>query len=85
MAQGADTWGEQWAKDHGVPVEYYPARWQTFGKRAGILRNEMMVNRADAVLAVWDGKSRGTAHTISMAQAYKRCLFVWCIDAGVTA
>lgn len=69
-ARGVDMMGEWWANNKGIPVERYPADWEYFGKRAGPKRNEEMAKKADALIAVWDGLSRGTKHMIETAKAY---------------
>lgn len=69
MAPGADTHGATEARRHGFTVEEYPADWKTHGKAAGPIRNQQMVDRADALIAVWDGKSSGTADVIAKAKA----------------
>lgn len=66
-ARGADSLGEQWAKSNGIPVEEYPADWDAYGKRAGFMRNSDMANNAEALVAYWDGKSRGTKSMIELA------------------
>lgn len=63
-ARGADRLGEQWAKNHNIPVTYFPAKWSLFGKSAGFIRNEEMAEYADYLIAFWDKKSRGTRHMI---------------------
>ena len=40
QAKGADTLGEQYAMEKGYAIDYYPAQWKLYGKRAGYLRNE---------------------------------------------
>ena len=70
QARGADTLGEQYAKEHGYRVDYYPADWKQYGKRAGYLRNEQMAQNADALAAFWNGESRGTKHMIDLAKRY---------------
>lgn len=70
QARGADTLGEQYAKERGYRVDYYPANWKRYGKRAGYLRNEQMAQNADALVAFWDGKSRGTKLMIGLAKQY---------------
>lgn len=65
-ARGADTLGEQYAKSRGYQIAYYPADW-SIGKSAGYIRNLEMANNADALVAFWDGKSRGTKHMIDIA------------------
>lgn len=65
-AYGADSLGEKYAKDEGFSTEIYPAQWDTYGKRAGYLRNEQMAKVADVLIAFWDGESRGTKHMIDI-------------------
>lgn len=51
-ARGVDRLGELWAKEHDVPVEHYPADWGIHGKRAGYLRNSLMAQNGEALIAV---------------------------------
>lgn len=60
--------GESWAKTHGVPLELYPADWRRFGWSAGPLRNRVMAENAQALIALWDGHSRGTENMIMLAR-----------------
>ena len=76
-ASGVDSNGAVWADRAGVVVEYHPADWSK-GKGAGMLRNCAMAKAADALVAIWDGKSRGTGHMIN--EATRRGLRVWVFD-----
>jgi len=42
----------------------------------GFIRNQQIVDACDMVLAFWDGKSKGTQHTISLAKAQKKPTFI---------
>ena len=66
-ARGADQLGEWYGHVHDIPVEKFPANWKKYGKRAGYLRNVEMADNADALIAFWDGTSRGTQHMINIA------------------
>lgn len=66
-ARGADQLGEWWAELHNIPVKKFPAKWHEFGKSAGYRRNAEMAEYADALIAIWDGESRGTEHMINLA------------------
>ena len=70
-ARGPDTMGEEWAKEACIPVKYFPANWDKFGKGAGTIRNGHMAHNADALIAIWDGHSSGTAHMIHLARSKK--------------
>lgn len=67
---GVDLLGEKYAAERSFQVERYPAEWTRYGRRAGVLRNEIMVQRADALIAIWDGQSRGTKNVIELAEKY---------------
>jgi hypothetical protein len=68
-ARGVDSLGEEWAKIWNIPVVRFIPDWGKHGKRDGYLRNSDMANYADALIAIWDGKSRGTKHMIDLAKA----------------
>lgn len=80
-AKGADSLGEQYAEEYGIPVEIFKADWKDisvpraiikvnhYGKynaAAGFMRNERMAEVADQLVAFWDGNSPGTAHMVNL-------------------
>jgi len=66
-ASGADSMGERYADYKAIDKEIYPANWKKHGKSAGYIRNSKMATLADALIAFWDGKSKGTKHMIDIA------------------
>lgn len=68
-AKGPDQFGEWWAAHRGVVVRRFPADWLGNGRAAGVIRNVEMARYAEALVAFWDGKSRGTKHMIDVARA----------------
>lgn len=66
-AWGPDTIAKWWARDKGIEVIEMSADWDTFGKSAGFMRNSDMVDIADALIALWDGSSKGTEDVINKA------------------
>jgi hypothetical protein len=64
-ARGADHLGLLYATQYGLAAIRMPADWDQQGKRAGFIRNATMAREADALLAFWDGESKGTYHMIS--------------------
>lgn len=69
-ARGADTCADYFARYRGLGTRVYPANWDVYGVRAGIVRNRQMLDsNPDLVIAFWDGESRGTKHTIDEAKA----------------
>jgi len=71
-AKGADSLGEKWAKGNNIPTLIFPADWNKHGKRAGFIRNEDIIKNCDCCIAFWDGKSKGTAHSISLCEKYDK-------------
>ena len=45
-AMGADTLGEKWAEENGIKLTRMLANWAKYGRRAGFIRNEEMVEYA---------------------------------------
>ena len=43
-ARGLDHMAEDWALNNGWVVDPYPANWQDYGKRAGNLRNQQILD-----------------------------------------
>ena len=76
-ARGVDKLGEMYAIERSkypgsyVKLEVFPADWNQYGKRAGYLRNKQMAEYADALILIWDGKSRGSQMMLELAKQYK--------------
>jgi hypothetical protein len=67
IARGADTLGIMYAHNNSLLLDKYPADWNKYGKSAGPGRNAKMAENAEALIALWDGKSKGTKHMIDTA------------------
>lgn len=76
-ARGVDSLGEEWGRANKIDVVTFPADWKKHGKAAGPMRNCQMADYADALVAVWDGKSPGTRHMIQEAGRLGLDVFVW--------
>jgi hypothetical protein len=85
MCRGPDMIAYRAARRKGLAVREFPADWSKHGKAAGPIRNRQMAEYADALVAVYDGKSRGTRNMID--EAVKRNLRVhvfhgWSCERG---
>jgi hypothetical protein len=77
-ARGADDLGRKWAGNGNlIPVKLFPAEWDRYGKGAGMVRSKQMAEYADALIALWDGVSKGTKNMIELAskRGLKICVF----------
>lgn len=69
-ARGADALGRRYAEERGYKILSFPANWEEHGRKAGYLRNVEMAKNADALVAFWDGESRGTKHMIDISRKH---------------
>lgn len=67
-ARGVDAMGERFAEEAGLQLFKFPADWDKHGRAAGPIRNRVMAEFGDALIAIWDGKSRGTKNMIDQAR-----------------
>lgn len=63
-AKGVDASAREYALRHELKLTEYLPEYNRYGRAAPLKRNISMIERADLVLAFWDGKSRGTKHVI---------------------
>lgn len=75
-AQGVDLIANEYAEKNGWWIKEFPANWAFYGKKAGFLRNQSMVNFCDICLILWDGQSKGTQHDIELCQKLKKKYYV---------
>ncbi len=71
-ARGADELGARWATYNNIHVNHFPADWDYYGHAAGFIRNIEMADSADALIAFWDSKSRGSELMIKARQLKKK-------------
>ena len=74
-AKGVDDIAKEISLEAGISYEEFPADWGAYGKAAGPIRNRLMAEYADALIAIWDGNSSGTKNMIDEAQ--KRALKIF--------
>ena len=67
-ASGVDTLAERYADERGIEKLIFYPNSELYGKSAPLIRDKLIVDSADLVIAVWDGQSRGTEFTISYAK-----------------
>jgi predicted Rossmann fold nucleotide-binding protein DprA/Smf involved in DNA uptake len=75
-AKGVDTLGEQYSMENSIPCKIYPAAWKIYGKAAGMIRNRKMVEYGKALIAIWDGKSKGTENIIKLAKEQGKKVYI---------
>lgn len=68
-ANGIDRLGERYAYAHRIPIKSFPYP-KGHGKRGGPMRNKQMALQAQALIAIWDGQSKGTLDMITQAKRH---------------
>jgi len=72
-AKGVDSLVKEWTKVQGYDfIEFQPIhmldRNIEFNSKYFFVRNRQLIDNSDIVLAIWDGQSTGTKHSITYAQ-----------------
>lgn len=70
--KGADLLGERYAKENNIDIVRFPAKWNTYGKKAGYLRNLEMGEYGDILIAFPIGESKGTYNMINIMKKLKK-------------
>lgn len=79
-ALGADSLGIRYAMEHKKNIQRFPvsaADWRLHGKAAGPIRNQKMADVGDALIALWDGESRGTLDMIGRMVKDKKPVYIF--------
>jgi hypothetical protein len=75
-SKGVDESAERIAAEKAISLRRFPANWREFGRSAGPRRNLEMSIYADALIAIWDGKSPETQHMIEAMKKAGKPVYV---------
>ncbi len=75
-AHGADAIAREYAQQHDIPLTEIRPAYARYGKGAPLRRNLEIIARAELVIALWDGKSSGTAQVIAECRRQGKPLLV---------
>ncbi|MDO4251449.1 MAG: SLOG family protein [Moraxella sp.] len=81
-AKGADSLAEHYATEHKIELMVFLPDYKTYGRGAAFVRNRLIVDNADMVLAFWDGESTGTQYTMDYAKKQNKSVVL--IQISVT-
>lgn len=76
-AIGIDTLAEEVADKRKISKSIIRPEYDKYGKKAPLIRNKEIVERAELVIAFWDGKSRGTKFTIDYAKKLNKKIKIY--------
>lgn len=67
-ARGVDATAADEAERRGLDVREFMPVYDRHGRRAPLVRNELIVRECTRLVAFCDGKSTGTMHTVGLAR-----------------
>lgn len=79
-ARGVDSLIETWAKQNDLEWVCYLPNYTTFGEKAPLVRDKLIVDSADELVAFWNGHSSGTLYTINYAKSIGKKITVHLIE-----
>ena len=65
-AAGVDSLAKDFALRAGLRYTEFLPQYDLYGRAAPLKRNQLIAEYADAALALWDGRSRGTKYTVEL-------------------
>jgi len=76
-ATGADSLAERYADEFKLNKIIHIPKWDEYGKSAGFIRNAVIVDGSNIVIAFWNLKSKGTEHTINLCRKNGKEVFIF--------
>ena len=74
--KGADELANKYAEEKHIPTKIFIPNWKKFGESAGPIRNKLIIESCDKVIAFHDGISKGTLSSINLAKQMNKELIV---------
>ena len=76
-AKGVDALAKIFAQENNYKYTEFLPEYEKYGKAAPLKRNDDIINYADMVVALWDGKSKGTKYVIDKCKETGKSLIVY--------
>lgn len=80
-AKGIDSCARKYAKDKMIKLTEFLPQYDKYGRGAPIVRNDLIIDYADMVLAFWDGSSGGTKYVIDACKKKGKLIKIFNIQA----
>ncbi|MCK4653960.1 MAG: DUF2493 domain-containing protein [Candidatus Cloacimonetes bacterium] len=63
-ALGTDTHAKQYSSQNKIKFLEFPPDYKKYGDKAKYIRDKLVVEHCDKIIAFWDGKCEGTKYTM---------------------
>ena len=73
-AIGTDTFAKQFAIQNEIEFLEFSPDYKKFGDKAKHIRDKLIVEKCDELIAFWDGECEGTKYTIDYAKQLKKSI-----------
>ena len=87
-AKGIDAEAKRFAEKNSLKYTEFIPDYGKYGRAAPLKRNDEIIDYADIIVAIWDGKSKGTKYTIDKCRKSNKSLLVFhvsfCEETGLT-
>lgn len=78
-AEGIDKCAKKYANKSNIVIKEFIPEYNKYGRSAPIVRNKLIVDYSDEVIAFWNGHSKGTKSVIDYCKKKnKKCVVVLC-------
>ncbi len=67
-APGTDTLAKKFAIQNKIEFLEFPPDYKKFGDKAKHIRDKLIVEECDKIIAFWDGECEGTKYTMNYAK-----------------
>ena len=75
-ARGVDTLAERYAKENEISYTAFVAEWSKYGKGAGPIRNQKIIENCDVVIAFLVETSKGTKNSVELAKKLNKPILI---------
>ena len=79
-AKGIDTSARNYAREHHIFILDILPEYDLYGRRAPLIRNDLIISLADMVLIFWDGESRGTGYVVKKCRQTNKPYILYIYD-----
>lgn len=81
-AKGIDTSARKYAYEHHIFLTDIIPEYDLYGRRAPLMRNDLIISLVDKVIVFWDGKSRGTLYTVKKCKETNKPYILYLYDGN---
>ena len=81
-AKGIDTSAREYARKHRIFLTDILPEYDLYGRRAPLIRNDLIISLSDMVLIFWDGQSRGTGYVVRKCKELGKPYILYTYDGS---